>query len=66
MFIVRQMYILFTINFCETQCYMFRTLSRFIFRDFSILNYTDFLQQWYNYTIDVNSQCNLKHWSPWR
>jgi hypothetical protein len=28
---------------CETHFYMFRTLSRFIFRDFSILNYTYFL-----------------------
>ena len=30
---------------------MFRTLSRFILRDLSILNYTDFLHQWYNYTL---------------
>jgi hypothetical protein len=34
---------LFTIN-CVTQCYMFRTLSWFIFRDFSSFNYTEFLR----------------------
>jgi hypothetical protein len=33
--------LLFTIN-CEIQSYMFRTLSWFILRDFSILNYTYF------------------------
>jgi hypothetical protein len=33
--------LLFTVN-CATQCYMFRTLSWFILRDFSILNYTYF------------------------
>jgi hypothetical protein len=33
------------------QCYMFRTLSQLIFRDFSVLNYTDFLHQLYSYTL---------------
>jgi hypothetical protein len=36
----------YSLLICETQCYMFRTLSWFIFRDFSILNYADFLHQW--------------------
>ena len=30
---------------------MFRTLYRFIFRVFSILNYTYFLHQWYNFAL---------------
>jgi hypothetical protein len=42
---------LFTIN-CVTQCYMFRTVSWFIIRDLSILNYTVYIDG----TIGLNSK----------